>query len=263
MSLTTFSLWINKTQGGSRGKSEAGEEAQPSRDQPVTLRLGEEDHSQIRTGKKKQGRWGEERGKDQSWKTKSQVARGVADFRVCASHVACDSMQGLTRSARGTDGPTQQYLCMHVCAFRLHAFLNMICSSTYWPLQVKEENCSCNLIIYHKLPAKHNSPSTPTHRCRYTPVHIKRSAHTEVAVYWLQDWLLPVESSVMWHMVQTQNMSLGSYKQKHPACFCSCGMWVEKKTYVWTLPQRRCHNVLEPKVILKLFVWSPNPKTMN
>lgn len=93
--------------------------------------------------------WGEERGKDQSWKTKSEVARGVADFRVCTSHVACDSMQGLTCSARGTDGPAQ-YLCMHVCAFRLHASLSIICLFTYSLLEVNVENSSFNLINYHK-----------------------------------------------------------------------------------------------------------------
>lgn len=78
----------------------------------------------------KQVGWEEDRGKDQSWKTKSEAGRGVADFIVCNSHVACDSMQGLTRSARGTDGPTQQYLCMQVCAFRLHASLSIICLFT-------------------------------------------------------------------------------------------------------------------------------------
>lgn len=187
---------------------------------------GTESDQNRKKKKKKQGRWGEERGKDQSWKTKSQVARGVADFRVCASHVACDSMQGLTRSARGTDGPTQQYLCMHVCAFRLHAFLNMICSSAYWPLQVKGENCSCNLIIYHKLPAKdqHNSPSTPTQRCRYTLVHINRPHGGDcilaagLAAACRELCYVTYGANIEHVIVIMQTETLG--------VLCSCGTWV-------------------------------------
>lgn len=48
----------------------------------------------------------------------------MAEFRVYNSHVACDSMQGLTQSARRADGLTQQYLCVHVCDFILHASLS-------------------------------------------------------------------------------------------------------------------------------------------
>lgn len=49
----------------------------------------------------------------------------VADL-ICYSHVAWDYMRGLTRSARGTDGPTQQNLCTHVCECRLHGSLSLI-----------------------------------------------------------------------------------------------------------------------------------------
>lgn len=50
--------------------------------------------------------------KERSWKTKRQMRR-EADL-ICNSQVAWDYMRGLTRSARGTDGPTQQNLCTHV-----------------------------------------------------------------------------------------------------------------------------------------------------
>lgn len=52
--------------------------------------------------------------------------------------MACDSMQGLTRSARGTDGPTQQYLCMHVCVHSY--FMHPWALSIYLPARysVKE-----------------------------------------------------------------------------------------------------------------------------
>lgn len=78
---------------------------------------------------KQKNRWGGERWeeKTRAGKNKVKAGRRIAEFRVYNGHVACDSMQGLTRSARGTDGPTQQYLCMHVCAFRLHASLSIIC----------------------------------------------------------------------------------------------------------------------------------------
>lgn len=49
----------------------------------------------------------------------------VADL-ICNSHVAWDYMRGLTRSARGTDGPTQQNLCTHVRGCRLHVSLSII-----------------------------------------------------------------------------------------------------------------------------------------
>lgn len=49
-------------------------------------------------------------------KNKGRLGRKTADFGVFNRHVACNSMQGLIRSARGADGPTQRYLCMHVCA---------------------------------------------------------------------------------------------------------------------------------------------------
>lgn len=41
---------------------------------------------------------------------KSEGGEEIAEFRVYSGHVTCDSMQGLTHSARGADGPTQQYL---------------------------------------------------------------------------------------------------------------------------------------------------------
>lgn len=57
----------------------------------------------------------------------------MAEFRVYNRHVASDSMQGLTRSARGADGLTQEYLCEHVCDFILHASLSIICIFTNLP----------------------------------------------------------------------------------------------------------------------------------
>lgn len=70
---------------------------------------------------------------------KVKAGKRMAELRVYNGHVACyscDSMQGLTRSARGTDGPTQQYLCTHVCAFILHASLSIICLFTCSPRKV-------------------------------------------------------------------------------------------------------------------------------
>ncbi len=71
----------------------------------------------------------------------------MAEFRVYNGHVACDCMQGLTRSARRTDGPTQQlsvYACVCIqtsCLLEHYLFIYLFAA------EVDVENSSFNLII--------------------------------------------------------------------------------------------------------------------
>lgn len=142
------------------------------------------------------------RGKDQSWKKKKvKAGRRVAEFRVYNDHVACDSMQGLTRSARGTDGPTQQYLCMHVCACvcimpSYYLFIHL------FSMEVNMENGSLDMITNHvnfsersthaNIPAQSHLPSgVPQNIFTHANAHNRpraltdQTTHTEASVCWL------------------------------------------------------------------------------
>lgn len=97
---------------GQKPQSAMEKGAKHPRDKWVIVRLGSKE------GHRDENRWSGKRIEENTRglkKTRVNAGR-MADFRVYNGHVACDSMQGLTHSARGTDGPTQQYLCMHVCA---------------------------------------------------------------------------------------------------------------------------------------------------
>lgn len=150
-------------------------------------------------------------------------------------------MQGLTRSARGTDGPTQQYLCMHVCAFRLHASLSFICLFTCSPCKSVRKNSSFNLIIYHINFSGKDSHSTthlPTHT--YTPacyimyyctlMHTSTHAHIQTKAP-TRKWLYVGCRSfsrngccLRWALLCDIWLKHGTYKKKHSMLWDnSCG----------------------------------------
>lgn len=81
---------------------------------------------------KTETRWVETRHRKRPELKKGKAGRGISEFRHYYGHVACDSTQGFTHSARGTDGPTQQNLCAHACAFILHYLLDLF---IYLPVQ--------------------------------------------------------------------------------------------------------------------------------
>lgn len=172
-------------------------------------------------------------------------------------------MQGLTHSARGTDGLTLQYLCMHVCTFVPHASLNVTCSFTclLWKvacLIILPSLCDLALIRFAGMQPTcpptstvHTSMSenVNTQHCPPTWTHIThQGTDSEVTVCRLQlvcqEWLLPVVNSVMWHMAQIYYMLLQTHKQRGAVVLSV--VHVDMKTDVTLVTKAAANN----------YVWS-------
>lgn len=94
-------------------------------------------------------------------------------------------MRGLTRSARGTDGPTQQNLCTHVCGYWIHASLSIICLFTCSSFNMGHR--PFNLINARKPPA--TVTCSKPHRWATKYINTKEDAHAHVNRSAIRKWV--------------------------------------------------------------------------